>query len=67
VHFSVAIDRESVLLAIFTGLCDVWRTLKSATFVMGEGAPYTIHDNTFWFNVPVILFLEYFRAIEGER
>ena len=36
VHFLAAIDRESVLPPIFRGLCDVWSTLKSATFVTDE-------------------------------
>jgi hypothetical protein len=36
VHFSVVIDRESVLTGMFRGLCDVWSTLKSATFVTDE-------------------------------
>ena len=36
VHFSVVIDRESVLPGIFRGLCDVWNTLKSTTFVTDE-------------------------------
>ena len=33
VYFSVTIDRWSVLLSIFRGLCDVWRWTKSDTFV----------------------------------
>ena len=36
VHFLAVIDRESVLPPIFRGLCDVWSTLKSATFVTDE-------------------------------
>jgi hypothetical protein len=36
VHFLAAIDRKSVLPPIFRGLCDVWSTLKSATFVTDE-------------------------------
>ena len=36
VQFSTVIDRESVFPTIFRGLCDVWRTLESATFVTDE-------------------------------
>ena len=36
VYFLAVIDRESVLPPIFRGLCDVWSTLKSATFVTDE-------------------------------
>ena len=36
VHFLAVIDRESVLPPIFRGLCDVWSTLKSVTFVTDE-------------------------------
>ena len=31
--FSVVIDRGSVLMSIFSGLCDVWRCTKSDTFI----------------------------------
>ena len=33
VSFSTVIDRASVSPAIVRGLCDVWSTIKSATFV----------------------------------
>ncbi len=35
-HFSAAIDGESVLPTIFRGPCDVWSTLEFATFVTDE-------------------------------
>ena len=35
-EFLGEIDRESVLSGMYRGLCDVWSTLKSATFVTDE-------------------------------
>ena len=42
VHFSVGIDGESCLPVIFRGLFDVWRTIKSDTFVTNYQHPVSL-------------------------
>jgi hypothetical protein len=41
VYFWAQIDRESVFPVILRGICDVWRTLESDTFVTLDGIPGT--------------------------